>query len=133
MNSNTLDCFTDHVEVSYVVLTQSRPVITQTPPRAIVANLDEIATITKKSADTRSEFFGKVIERGVLLNGGREMKITSVTNPDWRLILRQDEEYYKKNTIKTQESTISTGDETGLVSLQEHIPEIMKFWARAKG
>jgi hypothetical protein len=121
------------IEVSYIVLTQSRPVITQTPPRVIIGKLDEIAALTRKSADTRSEFFGRIIERGVVLNGGREMKIPSIINPDWRLIRREDEDYYRKNTIKTQEASDKIRDQTTVNPLQEHIPDIIKFWARTNG
>ena len=120
-------------EVSYVVLTQSRPTITSTPPRAIVGNLDEIAAVTRKPADTQSEFFGRVVQRGTLLNNGKEMKIVSATNPDWRLIRKEDEEYFRQNTFKTQSTTSQTGDESHTNELQKHIPDIIKYWARAKG
>lgn len=107
--------------------------ITQTPPKAIVGELEEISVITKKPPDTQSEFFGKVVERGILLNEGREMKISSAINPDWRLILRQDEAYYKSRT-QSQQTRMKAGDDrTKLSPLQRNIGEIIKFWARAKG
>jgi hypothetical protein len=108
-------------------------VITQTPPTVIVGKLDEITALTRKAADTQSEFFGRIIERGVILNGGREMKIPSAINPDWRLIRREDENYYRKNTIKTQEISDKSRDQTSVNLLQEHIPDIIKFWARTNG
>ncbi|CAF0890493.1 unnamed protein product [Adineta ricciae] len=117
-------------EVSYVVLTRSKPVITQTPPKVIIGKLDEIAALTRKPIDTKSEFYGRIIDRGVLLNGGREMKIPSAVNPDWRLIRREDEDYYRKNTLKTQDAKDTSRDTTANRSLQEHIPDIMKFWGR---
>ncbi|CAF0721647.1 unnamed protein product [Adineta steineri] len=120
-------------EVSYVVLTRSRPVITQTPPKVIVGKLDEIATITRKLPDTQSEFFGRIVDRGVLLNGGREMKIKSAINPDWRLIRKEDEDYYRQNTLKTQDISDKSRDQSSISSLQEHIPTIIKFWARTNG
>ncbi len=107
--------------------------ITETPPRVIIGKLDEIAALTRKSTDTQSEFFGRIVERGVLLNGGREMKIPSVINPDWRLVRREDEDYYRKNTIKTQETSDKSRDQTSINTLQEHIPDIIKFWARTNG
>ncbi|CAF0826330.1 unnamed protein product [Adineta steineri] len=120
-------------EVSYVVLTRSRPVITQTPPKVIVGKLDEIAAITRKPLDTQSEFFGRIVDRGVLLNGGREMKIKSAINPDWRLIRKEDEDYYRQNTLKTQDISDKSRDQSSISSLQEHIPNIIKFWARTNG
>jgi hypothetical protein len=107
--------------------------ITQTPPKVIIGKLDEIAALTRKSADTQSEFFGRIVDRGVVLNGGREMKISSAINPDWRLIRREEEDYYHKNTIKTQEKSDQIGDQTNVNPLQEHIPDIIKFWARTNG
>jgi hypothetical protein len=117
------------IEVSYVVLTQSRPVVTNTPPRVIIGKLDEIAAITRKAPDTTSEFFGRITERGVLLNKGREMKIPSAINPDWRLIRKEEEEYFRQNTKKTQQ-TDKTSDQSSVNILQEHIPEIIKYWER---
>ncbi len=119
--------------MSYVVLTQSRPVITQTPPKVIIGKLDEIAALTRKSIDTQSEFFGRIVEYGVLLNGGREMKILSAINPDWRLIRREDEEYFRRNTLKIQDITDKTRDQSNINILQEHIPDIIKYWARTNG
>ena len=107
--------------------------ISATPPRAIVGKLDEIAVVTRRPPDTQSEFFGRVVERGTLLNGGKQMKIPSVTNPDWRLIRKEDEEYFLKNTLKTQSATSRTADSSEVSELQKHIPDIIKFWARAKG
>ncbi|UJR38001.1 hypothetical protein I4U23_030683 [Adineta vaga] len=120
-------------EISYVVLTQSRPVITQTPPKVVTGKLDEIAALTRKPVDTKSEFYGRIVDRGILLNGGREMKIRSAINPDWRLIRKEDEDYYRKNTMKTQETTVKSQDKKGTHSLQEHIPDIIKFWTRTNG
>lgn len=121
------------VEVSYVVLTKSRPTITQTPPKVIIGKLEEIAAITRKAVDTQSEFYGRIVDRGVVLNGGRDMKISSAINPDWRLIRKEDEEYYRKNTIKTQDISEKNRDQTSVNPLQEHIPDIIKFWARTNG
>jgi len=61
------------------------------------------------------------------------MKIPSIINPDWRLIRREDEDYYRKNTIKTQEASDKIRDQTSINPLQEHIPDIIKFWARTNG
>lgn len=123
----------DFAEVSYVVLTGSRPMITQTPAKVIIGTLDEIAALTRRAADTQSEFFGRIVERGVLLNAGRPMKISSAINPDWRLIRREEEEYFRRNTIKTQDTKDKTRDESSVNTLQEHIPDIMKFWTRTNG
>ena len=75
-------------------------------------------------------FFGRVTERGVLLNNGREMKISSAINPDWRLIRKEDEEYFRQNTKKTQQ-TDKISDQSSVNILQEHLPEIIKYWERA--
>ncbi len=107
--------------------------MTPTPPKAIIGKLEEIAIITKKPPDVQSEFFGRIVDRGVMLNKGREMKISSVTNPDWRLIRREEEEYYRKNTIKTQEKKDETRDQSSVNLLQEHIPDIIKYWKRTNG
>jgi hypothetical protein len=120
-------------EVSYVVLTQSRPVVTRAPPKVIIGKLDEIAVLTKKSPDVQSEFFGRIVDRGVMLNNGREMKLSSVINPDWRLILREDEEYYRRNTIKIQDKIDQTRDQSSINLLQEHISDIIKYWKRTNG
>jgi hypothetical protein len=108
-------------------------VITQTPPKVIIGKLDEIAALTRKASDTQSEFYGRIIERGVVLNGGRDAKVPIAINPDWRLIRREDEAYYRKNTIRTQEISDKSRDQTGVNTLQEHIPDIIKFWARTHG
>jgi hypothetical protein len=108
-------------------------VVTQTPPKVIIGKLDEIAALTRKPIDTQSEFYGRIIDRGVILNGGREMKISSAINPDWRLIRKEDEDYYRKNTIKTQETSDKSRDQMGVNPLQEHISDIIKFWARTNG
>ncbi|CAF0905915.1 unnamed protein product [Rotaria sordida] len=121
------------IEVSYVVLTQSRPLITQTPPKVIIGKLEEITALTRKLPDIQSEFYGRIIESGVVLNGGREIKIPSTINPDWRLIRKEDEDYYLKNTIKTQEASDKNREQTSISLLQEHIPDIIKFWARTNG
>jgi len=121
------------IEVSYVVLTKSRPTITRTPPKVIIGKLDEISALTRKPPDVQSEFFGRIVDRGVALNSGREMKIPSAINPDWRLIRKEDEEYYRQNTNKTQQSSDQTRDQSSTSSLQEHIPDIIKFWARTNG
>ena len=107
--------------------------ITQTPPKVIIGKLDEIAALTRKPPDTQSTFYGSIVERGVVLNGGREMKIQSAINPDWRLIRKEEEDYYRKNTTKTQEKSDKHLDQTSVNTLQEHIPDIIKFWARANG
>ena len=120
-------------EVSYVVLTRSRPVITQTPPKVVLGKLEEISALTRKAPDTYSEFFGRIVDRGVVLNGGREMKIPSAINPDWKLIRKEDEDYYRQHTIKTQDSSKKIRDQTNENTLQEHIPDIIKFWARTNG
>ncbi|CAF2492576.1 unnamed protein product [Rotaria sp. Silwood2] len=120
-------------EVSYVVLTQSRPLITQTPPKVVIGKLEEITALTRKPLDIQSEFYGRIIESGAVLNGGREMKVLSATNPDWRLILKEDENYYLKNTITTQETSDKNREQTSISLLQEHIPDIIKFWARTNG
>ncbi|CAF0922399.1 unnamed protein product [Rotaria sp. Silwood1] len=127
------NAYDQNKEVSYVVLTQSRPLITQTPPKVIIGKLEEITALTRKPLDTQSEFYGRIIESGVVLNGGREIKITSTTNPDWRLIRKEDEDYYLKNTIKTQETSDKNREQTSVSLLQEHIPDIIKFWARTNG
>ncbi len=114
-------------------MTQSRPEVTHTPPKVIIGKLDEIATLTRKSPDTQSEFLGRTVERGVMLNSGGEMKISNVINPDWRLIRKEDEEYFRKNTIKTQETTKKIRDQSNVNLLQEHIPHIIKYWARTNG
>ena len=119
--------------MSYVVLTQSRPLITATPPRATIGKLEEIAAITRRPPDTQSEFYGRIVERGTLLNGGRSMKIVSVINPDWRLIRKEDEDYFVKNTLRTEDASKTLRDSAGTASIQEHIPDILKFWTRAKG
>jgi hypothetical protein len=118
-------------EVSYVVLTRSRPVVTDTPPKVIIGKLDEIAALTRKPADTTSDFFGRIIERGIVLNNGREMKISSAINPDWRLIRKEDEDYFRQNTTRTQQTTDKIHDQSSINVLQEHIPDIVKYWARA--
>jgi len=115
------------------VLTKSRPTITRTPPKVIIGKLDEISALTRKPPDVQSEFFGRIVDRGVALNSGREMKIPSAINPDWRLIRKEDEEYYRQNTNKTQQSSDQTRDQSSTSSLQEHIPDIIKFWARTNG
>ena len=120
-------------EVSYVVLTRSRPMITQIPPKVIIGKLDEIAALSRKPPDTLSEFYGRIVEHGIVLNGGREMKIPSALNPDWRLIRKQDENYYRENTIKTQEEPDKKYEQAGSNLLQEHLPNIIKFWARTNG
>lgn len=89
--------------------------------------------MTRKPLDVKSEFYGRVVERGVLLNNGREMKIPSAINPDWRLIRREDEEYFRRNTIKTQTTMEKTREESKTSVLQEHLPDIIKFWARTNG
>ena len=99
----------------------------------IIGKLDDIAVLTRKSADVQSEFFGRIVERGMMLNNGREMKISSAVNPDWRLIRREDEDYYHQNTIKTQGITDKTRDQSSANLLQEHIPDIIKYWARTNG
>jgi hypothetical protein len=99
----------------------------------IIGKLDEIAVLTKKSPDVQSEFFGRIVDRGVMLNNGREMKLSSVVNPDWRLILREDEEYYRRNTIKIQDKIDQTRDQSSINLLQEHIPDIIKYWKRTNG
>lgn len=114
-----------------MVLTRSRPTITQTPPKVIIGRLDEIAELTRKPADTQSEFFGRIVDRGVVMNAGREVKIKSAINPDWRLIRREEEEYYRTNTSKTQATSEKSSDAATSNPLQEHIPEIIKFWTRA--
>ncbi|CAF0823751.1 unnamed protein product [Adineta steineri] len=63
----------------------------------------------------------------------REMTIKSAINPDWRLIRKEDEDYYRQNTIKTQVISDKSRDQTSISSLQEHIPNIIKFWARTNG
>jgi hypothetical protein len=108
-------------------------VVTQTPPKVIIGKLEEIAVLTRKSADVQSEFFGRIVERGVMLNNGRVMKISSAINPDWRLIRREEEEYYRQKTMKTQETMDKTRDQSSVNLLQEHIPDIIKYWARTKG
>lgn len=123
----------DFSEVSYVVLTESRPMVTQTPARVLVGKLEEINALARKAPDTQSEFYGRIVQRGVLLNAGRTMKIPSAINPDWRLIRREDEEYYRKNTIRTQTTNEKIQEESNNSALQEHIPEIMKFWTRTHG
>lgn len=123
----------NYVEVSYIVLTQSHPTITRTPPKAIIGKLEEITALTRKAPDTQSEFYGRIIQNGVVLNGGREIKISSATNPDWRLILKEDEDYYLKNTKKTQETPDKSLDQTSVSFLQEHIPDIIKYWKRTNG
>ncbi|CAF1123849.1 unnamed protein product [Rotaria magnacalcarata] len=120
-------------EVSYVVLTKSRPMITQTPPKIIIGKLDEITILTRKLPDTQSEFVGRIVENGLVLNSGRETKIPSATNPDWRLIRKEDEAYYLKHTNKTQETSDKNREKTNISLLQEHIPDIIKFWARTNG
>ena len=115
------------------MLTQSRPTITRTPPKVLVGKLDEINALTRKPPDVQSEFYGHVVERGALLNGGREMKIPSAINPDWRLIRREEEEYFRRNTIKTQAATDKIREESKTNVLQEHLPDIIKFWARTNG
>lgn len=107
--------------------------VTRTPPKVLVGKLEEINTLARKPPDTQSEFYGRVVQRGVLLNNGREMKIPSAINPDWRLIRREEEEYYRQNTIKTQTTTEKIPDESNRNNLQEHIPEIMNFWTRTHG
>lgn len=114
-------------------MTQSRPVVTRAPPKVIIGKLDEIAVLTKKSPDVQSEFFGRIVDRGVMLNNGREMKLSSVVNPDWRLILREDEEYYRRNTIKIQDKIDQTRDQSSINLLQEHISDIIKYWKRTNG
>jgi hypothetical protein len=104
--------------------------ITQTPPKVITGKLDEIAALTRKPVDTQSEFYGRLVHRGVVMNGGREMKVKSAINPDWRLIRREEEDYYRANTLKTQEASDKSRDAMASSALQEHIPEIIKFWAR---
>jgi hypothetical protein len=99
----------------------------------IIGKLDEIAVLTKKSPDVQSEFFGRIVDRGVMLNNGREMKLSSVINPDWRLILREDEEYYRRNTIKIQDKIDQTRDQSSINLLQEHISDIIKYWKRTNG
>ncbi|CAF0771240.1 unnamed protein product [Didymodactylos carnosus] len=83
-------------EVSYIILTKSRPVITKTPPKVIIAKLDEIAKLTQKVEDTVSTFYGITVENGEKRG---EMKLSGVTNPDWRLIPKANESYYLKNTF----------------------------------
>jgi hypothetical protein len=107
--------------------------ITATPPRAIIGTLDQIAAVTRRPADTQSEFYGRVIESGIVLNAGNELKIASVTNPDWRLIRKEDELYFLKKTLKVDDSPAKARDETSTSSLHEHVPDIIKFWTRAKG
>ncbi|CAF1079837.1 unnamed protein product [Adineta steineri] len=63
----------------------------------------------------------------------REMKIKSAINPDWQLIRKEDEDYYRQNTLKTQDISDKSRDQTSISSLQEHIPNIIKFWARTNG
>jgi hypothetical protein len=77
-------------------------VVTNTPSKVIIGKLDEIAALTRKTPNITSEFFDRIIKRGVLLNNGREMKISSAINLDWRLIRNEDEEYFRPNTNKTQ-------------------------------
>ena len=107
--------------------------VTHPPPKVIIGKLDEIAALTRKAPDTQSEFFGRVVERGILLNGGREMKIASAINPDWRLIRKEEEEYFRRNTMKTQERIDKTLDQSSANLLQEHISDIVKYWARTNG
>jgi hypothetical protein len=61
------------------------------------------------------------------------MKIPSSINPDWRLIRKEDEVYFRKNTTKTQEASDKTRDQINANTLQEHIPDIIKFWTRTHG
>ena len=106
--------------------------ITATQPKTIIGNLEEIGAITRRPPDTQSEFYGRVVERGTVLNGGRSMKVASVTNPDWRLIRKEDEDYFVEKTLKTEDASKTKYDSASAVSIQEHIPDIIKFWTRAK-
>ena len=121
------------IEVSYVVLTRSRPVITQLPPKVFIGKLDEIAALSTKPADTQSEFYGRLVQRGAVLNNGREMKVQSSLNPDWRLIRKDDEDYYLKNTTETLETSDENLEQKNANLLQEHIHDIIKFWTRTNG
>ena len=89
------------------MLTKSRPVVTQTPPKVIIGKLEEIAALTRRPTDTFSEFYGRTIERGSLLNGGAEVKISSATNPDWRLIRKEEEKDRKSTRLNSSHITPS--------------------------
>ena len=115
------------------MLTKSRPVVTQTPPKVIIGKLEDIAALTRRPTDTFSEFHGRIIERGTLLNGGADVKISSATNPDWRLIRKEEEDYFRKNTVKTAAASTKSGAQATANPLRENISDIIKFWERTHG
>jgi hypothetical protein len=74
-------CVVSELEISSfcVELTFLDP---NTPPKVISDKLNETAALTRKAPDTHSEFYGRRIERGVILKSGHEIKISSDINSD---------------------------------------------------